>query len=980
MFRFFVLIVFYLTVFVVSGQQTLPQYKQYTLRDGLSQMQVICMFQDSRGYIWIGTKGGINRFNGDEITSYTFNDGLASDYIVDIAEDSTGTIWLSTRKGLTCFDGEKIMAFPSEIHSSLKIAPTPDGKIWYVSHNTDGNDFFGYFFNGKYYSQTEKFSRISKIQAPAIAYNEENQAIVVTNENSVFEFRQGKIKRLLNENNAQFLLKQVNDKIFCISFENPGNFKLYEYNRDQLEEVSRVENNKLSGENRLTEPVTFSSDQADFPIIEVTPDTFFFKNIHDLQKNQYLIDNNNQLWLGSEEGLYQIYNSGFETFKKEFLPQVWSVTEDIKGNMWFASFHFGLKKFDGKTLQSFPELDKNNIARFFYFHPSSDNNGRLFFPNGLGLLAFDGKNFSNIKNSKPSLTSFYDTEKGLVWSGVLKGVEIYDQNLNRVKTIGEPEGMEIRSYVVTIAKDNREDFWFGSFSGLSRYTWESGKLVNYNRKNGRLPADGVLSIFTDYRGCTWFASTHGLLWYNAEKDSVLKLDNENISSSVSFVTAIDSTWLIVSQPYGIYLMDLQTYYKTGEIILHLFNEKNGFLGIEPGQDGAFTDSKGNIWLTTSTEVVKINPKLLNLHNNNIQARFTGFNGKGLLYNQKLLNLPRNERNAVLTFDAICFNRPNKVEYSWKIAGTETEWSAWQRENYAVLSNLSKGVTEIQLRVKVPGLSIQEVAADSIGLKVTLAIWRQAWFFPALFGIFASVALFTLFILMRLRIKMADTKRQAKVFQVEAIQSQMNPHFIFNVLASFQTMILSLQTEKANQYLVKLSRLIRGFLDASSGSLNLQNQTNTENSQPLQTELELIKGFVEFQQLIYPDKFEYIIEIDEVIDLEKETIPPMILQPFVENAIRHGLLLKNGKGTLKVAITRHGEMGLRINIVDNGVGIEKAGKMLTHSPFRYESKGTMLTLNRIKLLNELGFKITLNTESSDQGTKIGITILNYEQRN
>jgi ligand-binding sensor domain-containing protein len=975
-FRVHLSVLFFTVVIGASAQYTHAPYRQYTLRDGLSQMQVICMFQDSRDYIWIGTKGGINRFNGDEITSYNVNDGLASDYIFDIAEDSTGSIWMSTGKGLACFDGKKITAFPSEIHNSLKIAPTPDGKIWYVSQNTDGNDFFGYFFNGKYYSQTEKLSQISKIQTPKIAYSEENKAILVTNENSVFEFRQGKTKRLLIENNAQFLMKQVNNKIFCISFENPGNFKLYEYNRDQLKEVAKVENNKLSGENRLTEPVTFSSDQADFPIIEVTPDTFFFKNIHGLQKNQYLIDNNNnQLWLGSEEGLYQIYNSGFETYKKEFLPQVWSVTEDTKGNMWFASFHFGLKKFNGKTFQSFPELDRNNIARIFFFHPSVDNKGRLFFSNGLGLLAFDGKNFSNIKNSKPSLTSFYDTEKGYVWSGVSKGVEIYDQNLNRVKTIGEPEGMEIRSFVVTIAKDNREDFWFGSLSGLSRYTWESGKLVNYNRNNKKLPADGILSIFTDYQGCTWFASTHGLLRYNAEKDSVIQLANENLMEMASFVTAIDSSWLIVSQPYGIYLMDLQTYHKTGEIILHLFNEKNGLLGIEPGQDGAFTDSKGNIWLTTSTEVVKINPKLLNLHNNKLQARFSGFNGKELLYNQNLLNLPRNERSAVLTFDAICFNRPNKVEYSWKIVGKETEWSAWQRENYAVLSNLSNGITEIQLRVKVPGLSIQEVATDSIGLKVKLAVWRQAWFFPALFGIFASVALFTLFILVRLRIKMADTKRQAKVFQVEAIQSQMNPHFIFNVLASFQTMILSANVEKANNYLVKLAALIRGFLDSSSVS---SAGNNDEKGQSLQKEMEMLAGFVGFQQLIYPEKFEYFVEVDPQIDMKKETIPPMLLQPFVENSIRHGLLLKKGKGILRISIHRLERNGLNISISDDGIGIEKAAQTIRNSPFRYVSKGSELTLKRVKLLNELGLPITIQTTSSEKGTSIEIKILSHEQ--
>lgn len=121
----------------------------------------------------------------------------------------------------------------------------------------------------------------------------------------------------------------------------------------------------------------------------------------------------------------------------------------------------------------------------------------------------------------------------------------------------------------------------------------------------------------------------------------------------------------------------------------------------------------------------------------------------------------------------------------------------------------------------------------------------------------------------------------------------------------------------------------------------------------------------------------IITIPEDCSLETETIPPMILQPFVENAIRHGLLQKSGKGTLKIILKRVNIKGLQITIEDDGVGIEKAGKLLTDSPYRYHSKGTLLTFNRAKLLKELGYQININTFSSGEGTKILITIENHE---
>ena len=226
--------------------------------------------------------------------------------------------------------------------------------------------------------------------------------------------------------------------------------------------------------------------------------------------------------------------------------------------------------------------------------------------------------------------------------------------------------------------------------------------------------------------------------------------------------------------------------------------------------------------------------------------------------------------------------------------------------------------------------------------------------------------------------MIQTSKQAKAFQEKAIQSQMNPHFIFNVLASFQTMILSLNVEKANQYLVKLAALVRGFLDASTEN----GKTNhiEESWHPVQKEIELIEGFVDFQELIYPGKFNFILKIAEEINVENETIPPMILQPFIENAIRHGLLPKNFPGNLWLQFDRIGYKGILISIEDDGIGIEKAGKILNDSPFRYESKGSMLTLNRIKLMNELGYQITVKTHSSEKGTIINIRIPKNDKGN
>ncbi len=195
-----------------------------------------------------------------------------------------------------------------------------------------------------------------------------------------------------------------------------------------------------------------------------------------------------------------------------------------------------------------------------------------------------------------------------------------------------------------------------------------------------------MSTFNTSEGRTWFGSTNGLLYYDNKTDSIRKIDREEISGTVSFVSAIDSAWLVFSQSTGIYLMDLQKFNRSGEIELHLFNEQNGFTGIDPGQDGALKDSKGNIWMTTSTEVVKLDPTKIDFKNNTVNVRISGINNKSILYNQKNIELPRNDRTAVAKFETICFNRPNPTRYSWKIKDRDQDWSPWQKEDYVVLTN------------------------------------------------------------------------------------------------------------------------------------------------------------------------------------------------------------------------------------------------------------------------------------------------------
>jgi ligand-binding sensor domain-containing protein len=977
--RLFLFSFFCILSILMTGQNTYPPYKQYTLRDGLSQMQVISLFQDSRGYIWVGTKEGLNCFNGEKIIRFAEKDGLANGYIQQITEDFGGNIWIVTHKGFSCYDGEKWKSYALVNILSASLAPTPNGKIWYLGSSQQMEPIFGYLENGKFHDQLSILPVLDNPGGSLIAYSKCSQALIFHDLHNLYELNNGSLKKLLHVPGIIYM-EEKGQSILILETNEKNNNRLFEYNEGQIRYFATIMDDRFFGENRTVSEMTYIPWLDKGQIYTINPDTLKVWFFPDLHKNCCLIDRNNRLWIGTEEGLYQVYSGGFETYKREVMPAIWSIVEDQDQNLWFASYNFGLIKYNNQSVVAFPRnvlekyeirKDFKNVHMNFYFHPSADKRGTLYFPCNTGVLAYNGVFFKAI-DKLSCLTTYYDLDRDLLWGGYRLFAEVYDKERKLVRTIGQSEGLEINGYVVTISKDNNGYFWLGGFTGLCRYNWDTKEIVNYNRSNGRLPADGIISTFNTPDGRTWFGSTHGLLWYDSKNDSIRKINSEEISGTVSFVTAIDSTWLVFSQSVGIYLMDLQKFNHTGEVVLHLFNEKNGFLGIDPGQDGAMVDSKGNIWMTTSTEVVKLDPKKLEFKKSLANVRISAFNGQLLLYNQNLINLPRNERSAVIQFDAICFNRPNQVQYSWKIEGSGKDWSSWQKEDYVVLSKLPDGQSLFQVRMKVPGLPQTEALA-TIGLTVDLALWKQEWFFPVLLGLVSLLVIFALILLYQTKAKMTIINRQARTFQLQAILSQMNPHFIFNVLASLQSMILSASIDKANDYLVKLANLIRGFLEASVSTSQTRTKNIEESELPLLRELEILNSYIGFQQLIYPEKFESELIIDPSIDTGKQTIPPMLIQPFVENSIRHGLLQKPEKGLLKISITAPEKHSLKIEIMDNGIGIKRAGELMLESRFVYTSRGRELTLNRIKLLNEMGYNILLDTKSSELGTTTTIKI-------
>ena len=187
-------------------------------------------------------------------------------------------------------------------------------------------------------------------------------------------------------------------------------------------------------------------------------------------------------------------------------------------------------------------------------------------------------------------------------------------------------------------------------------------------------------------------------------------------------------------------------------------------------------------------------------------------------------------------------------------------------------------------------------------------------------------------------KQSELKQQAAELEMQALRAQMNPHFIFNCLSSINKFILKNETEAASDYLTRFSRLIRMVLINSQKSLIT-----------LEDELEMLRLYLDMERLRFKNSFEYNILFKNTVDAGAIYLPPLLLQPFCENAIWHGLMHKEGQGVLDIAMTMQDNI-LNCTITDNGVGREMAAELNSKSAEKEKSLGLKITAGRLELLN------------------------------
>lgn len=955
--------------------QLLPE-KTYTTHDGLPQIQVMNIMQDSRGLLWVATKKGLAYFTGSKFVDINKQHNLGHTLTYFIAELPDGKILFNHigNNQLLTFDGASVDTFIIKNPKGGKIRPwvLVNQYLYLIPLESSDNSIYIYNVNN------HVLDTISKMPDAELATDNSGNIFYLINKNELW------IQSI--KGNMTLLIKPEKNRTVQFNLENKG-FPLYQifYNDSgktvvyNLQNQTKVADYYLDKKNDLIRNLVayekFSSFclRDPYSIYLIQKGKVELKYLNNQTGAFFLFDKNSHLWHSSENGIQKFNLGGFYEYPTNYISDVWAFIKASSGKIYYSGLNQGLFEWvnDSKGILRKKKIaNPADIDNLYYFSAIERNNGDLLFTHARGIVKVNktGKS-TQIKGSSSSLCLYHDVDKNMTYSATHNGFQTIDDKEN-VQTFTDTFFREKHSSSI-LPLGNL--IYIGSYRRLSSYDPKKKKYkdLNYLFKNKGLP--GAISLAHDGYQNIWVGSREGLFIYNIASDALSPIYPGLINGFVMALKKLPNDKMFIGTNNEAFIIDLSG----GDINnyrIKIFNHLNGFMGQEIAQNALFLDQSDTLWIPSATCLSKISVHDFNLTDNPGSVRIKSINEIPVPWNHDQLTLRLKHPNLKIDFESYGFVRPENVRYQYSLDGGN-HWSTYDDIDFIFLDAISSGTYKFMVRAVMGSMpNKDQYVSDQIVLHVSLPFYKEPGFH--LYALFAGIGflIFTIiyfWFFRNLQIKSREKENRIKFLQIHTLQSQLNPHFIFNVLGTIQSLIINQNTEMANKYLVSFSKLIRRFLDSTVRANSTLDSKGIELEISLKEEIEMLKLYVEFEKLQYEDKFDYTMEVDPAIDMESFTIPPLVIQPFVENSIKHGLMYTDRKGKLEINFYVKGDC-LICEVKDDGVGRKKAADIQSESIKLYKSRGIDLVKQRINILNTLNYDIRIFTEDIDPtGTRVTI---------
>lgn len=976
-------------------------FLSYSIAEGLPQSQVTSITEDEEGYLWVGTLGGLGRFNGSSFVNFSTRDGLLNNRITSLSF-SDKRLWIGHQGGVSMISKGKVI------------------RKWP-------------------FAEEENNLNVGVIQAFR------NEHVVATNGNGLYVIGKDNSMRNihLKSNNADRIRGlAVADRILYVATRD-GLYKTTDLVR--FEPVKGTEGHNFSGLARNGSRLvltTFDRKVKDEDPEPTIPGAFYS---FDLQTQQFtqlatvalgtvirncIVDTQKgNIWAPSYNGMYMLDPQGrmrsIDQSKGLPLNKLSTIFEDRNGTIWVGSEGKGLFRFPGEQIKYFSRNENSTtsiqtdlvvsameISPNRYYFGSYDNKGLMEYVLGSKFIP---------REVPGILWALEKDRSGNVWIATDDGLMSYQPGSGKTQTYRTPEGTP-GDKITTFYREGSE-LWIGGSDGLSKIV--NGKITRVKgsesqsidvgtirnivryKKSLYCAADGGVFIFvngryrqvkglpkkavaldTDPYGNLWIGTEEGFFWSDGVNIQQIFFSNQTASSFINFINVDASRDKVyVGTGNGLYVLSHLNF--KDKAAYRRYGLEEGLISLESNINSGFIDHRGRLWFGTSQGLTVFDPAAeifdfgkvlpylnikslkLNLQDFNYADYSTRFNAYGIPQN---LVLPRSKNNLLIELDGVTLKNSKDLKFQYWMEGMDDSWSPAFSNPQVTLSNIPPGTYNLHIRaVNANGGFSNEYV---LFISIAPAFYTTWWFFGLVFLFF--VALTILIIQIRVRRERAKSYRENLEFRArlssleqQSLNASMNRHFIFNSLNSIQYFINTQDKLSANRYLTNFAKLIRKNLDSSSEDNNMVS---------LSQEIERLELYLSLESMRFRDRFEYKIEVSD-IETESIMVPAMLFQPFVENSIIHGILpVESRKGLISIRIVSKGSY-LEVTLEDNGIGIANSLKRKMQDNGDHRSQGMEITSKRIELLKKLSnkdfemegpFQIE-HSDSSISGTRVILKI-------
>lgn len=931
-------------------------FKNYSVENGLPYIQIFTLFQDNLGYLWSGGYGGASKFNGKTFQHYSPKNGLANHYVNCITQHNNQVL-IGTIDGLSIIDN-----YSKKITANYTIKEgLPSNKIIALCSDLKYRTWIGTSV-GLCYLENKKIILSKKLNNTAINclnYSTDNGLWIGT-KNGLFNLKNDQLilyttTEGLSDNNITCLAKNYVTNELIIGTKNGLNIldletkkiiKFHVNNGLLDEEIASITCNEhgvvwIGGKNGL---VSFNGKEFSYYTIRQDNNS---NNVVAL-----LTDYEENLWIGTHNGLFIYKGKAFTSYSKnEGLGSsfVFQIIKDKLENLWLTTENNGVYKYEDGYFKNYST--KNGLSDNDTRCVLENNDGTILFGTSSGLSKFKNERFENLisgKNFKQEgpINSLFKDVNNTIWVGGKNGLCAIKQNKSNYVTTYYKLPTDIKDYEVwSIKQDNNGQIWAGTYlAGL--YKLEGNQFVNQSQYF-KLNVETALEIEFDDLNNLYAATLNGILVLNIKTgQSKLIAEKDGLNSELVYSIKIsnDKKYIWVGTNQGISKINLSSIFQNN-LEINSYTKADGFEGVECNTHGIFEDKDGSVWFGTVNGLMKFSPKELSVNDNlskttisNIKLAFADT----LLANGSKLDFSNN--NITFYFDGISLTDPEKVLYTYKLEGFDKSWSPNTEINYAKYDNLPAGKFTFKVK-SCNSDGIWNIEPTTFSFEIKSPFYKTWWFFLIVILLISTIITF----IFRWRLHQIKRKQQLEFegkveiskSELKALRAQMNPHFVFNSLNSIQHFILNSKGEEAVKYLSKFAKLIRLILQNSEKAIVTINE-----------DLESIILYLELEKMRFDNKFNYTITIHPGVNADYDEIPPMLIQPYLENAILHGINPKDGNGTIEINITIVNQF-IKISIKDDGIGRVKSQSLQSlHPSNRHKSLGMKITEDRVRILNSI----------------------------